>query len=67
MKLVKKGVYLFEYMDSFEMFSGNKLPDRSKFLSSLKEKFISKKDYLHTNTVCNMFEMIQWVIIVIFI
>ena len=54
-------------MDSFEMFSENKLHDRSKFFSSLKEECISKKDYLHTNNVCNMFEMIQWVIIVIFI
>ena len=33
LKLVKqKGVYPYEYMDSFEKFSENKLPDKSKFL-----------------------------------
>ena len=33
LKLVKeKGVYPYEYMDSFKKFSENKLPDRSKFL-----------------------------------
>ena len=32
-KLVKeKGVYPYEYMDSFKKFSENKLPDRCKFL-----------------------------------
>ena len=33
LKLVKqKGVYPYEYMDSFKKFSEDKLPDRSKFL-----------------------------------
>ena len=33
LKLVnEKGVYPYEYMDSFKKFSENKLPDRSKFL-----------------------------------
>ena len=35
-KLVKqKGVCPFEYMDSFEKFSEDKLPDRSTFYGSL--------------------------------
>ena len=33
-------------MDSFKKFSKNKLPDRSKFFSSLKDVCISEKDYL---------------------
>ena len=42
--LVKqKGVYPFEYMDSFKKFSEDKVPDRCKFFSSLKDKCISKK------------------------
>ena len=46
-KLVKeKGVYPFEYMDSFKRFSEKKLPDRSKLFSSLKDECISEKDYL---------------------
>ena len=50
LKLVKqKGVYAYEYMDSFKKFSEYKLPDRCKFCSSLKEKCISEKDYLKAN------------------
>ena len=38
LKLVKeKGVYLYEYMDSFKRFSKDKLPDRCEFFSSLKD------------------------------
>ena len=41
LKLVKqKGAYPYEYMDSFEKFSEDELPDRSKFFSSLKRKCI---------------------------
>ena len=47
LELVKqKGVYPYEYMDSSDKFSENKLPDRSKFFSSLKDECISEKDYL---------------------
>ena len=53
----QKGVYPYEYMDSFKKFSENKLPDRCKFYSSLKDECISKKDYLHTVTVWNVFRM----------
>ena len=52
LRLVKqKGVYLYEYMNSFKKFSENKLPDRSKFLSSLKDKCISEKDYLKASNI----------------
>ena len=45
LKLVKqKGVYPYEYMDSFEKFSENKFLDKSKFFSSLKDKCIIEKD-----------------------
>ena len=43
-KLVKqKGVYPYEYIDNFKTFSGDKLPDRCKFFSSLKDECISEK------------------------
>ena len=46
-ELVKqKGVYPYEYMDSFKRFFENKLPDKSKLFSSLKDECISEKDYL---------------------
>ena len=42
LKLVKeKGVYPYEYMDSFKKFSENKLPGRPTFFSSLKDECIS--------------------------
>ena len=58
LKLVKqKGAYPYEYMDSLEKFSEEKLPERSKFYSSLKDKCISEKDYLHAISVWNAFKM----------
>ena len=52
LKLVKqKGVYAYEYMDSFKDFSENKLPTRCKFFSSLKDKCISEKDYLKADNI----------------
>ena len=57
-KLVKqKGVYPYEYMDSSKKFSEDKLPDRCKFFSSLKDKCISEKDYLHAISIWNVFKM----------
>ena len=53
----QKGVYPYEYMDSFKWFSKDKLPDRCKFFSSLKDEFISKTDYLHVINVWNTFKM----------
>ena len=55
LKLVKqKGVYPYEYMDSFKKFSEDKLPDRTKFFTSLKDQCISEKDYLHSIDLWNM-------------
>ena len=44
-------------MDSFERFSENKLSDRSKCFSSVKNKHISEKIYLPTVDVWNAFKM----------
>ena len=39
LKLVKqKGIYLYEYFDSFRRFKGSRLPDIDKFFSSLKHR-----------------------------
>ena len=37
-------MYPYEYMDSFKKFSKDKLPDRCKFYSCLKDECISEKD-----------------------
>ena len=55
LKLVKQeGVYPYEYMDSFKKFSENKLFNRCKFFSSLKDKCISEKDYLKADNIWNV-------------
>ena len=44
LELVKeKGVYPYEYMDSFKRFNEHKLPDECDFFSSLKDSGISEK------------------------
>ena len=46
LELVKeKGVYPYEYMDSFKRFNEPNLPDKCEFFSSLKDKCISKEEY----------------------
>ena len=45
--LKRKGVYPYEYMDSFEKFNETQLPDKSKFYSSLYDNNISNDDYIH--------------------
>ena len=58
LKLVKqKGMYTYEDMDSFKKFSENRLPDRCKFFSSLKDNCISEKDYLKADNIWNVFKM----------
>ena len=58
LELVKeKGVYPYEYMDSFKKFSEDKLPNKSKFFSSLKDECISEKDYQRANNIWNGFKM----------
>ena len=58
LKLVKeKGVYPYEYMDSFKKFSEDKLPDNCEFFSFLKDKYVSEKDYRKAINVLNTFKM----------
>ena len=58
LKLVKqKGLYPYEYMDSFKKFFHEKLPDRYKFFSSSKDKCIREKDCLRSIDVYNVFKM----------
>ena len=58
LKLLKQRVlYPYEYMGSFKKFSENKLPDRCKFFSYLKDKCISEKGCLKANNILNVFKM----------
>ena len=53
--LIKKGIYPYEYMDSWDKFSENKLPDKDKFYSKLNMDGVSDKDYEHTCKVWREF------------
>ena len=58
LKLVKqKGAYPYEYMDILKKFSENKLPDRCKFFSFLKDVCISEKNYLRADNIWDVFKM----------
>ena len=46
--LLRKGVYPYEYMDSWERFNETSLLDKKVFCSELYLKDISDKDYTHT-------------------
>ena len=43
--LLRKGIYPYEYMNSFEKFEEEKLPPRDAFISALKHENISVTDY----------------------
>ena len=52
LELVKeKGVYPYEYMDSFKKFDECKLPNKDAFFSLLNGVGISDKDYLRAKSV----------------
>ena len=44
---LRKGVYPYEYMDSWKRFDETSLPDKEAFYSKLNEKDISDEDYAH--------------------
>ena len=52
-----KGVYPYEYMDSFDWFQEPQLPPKEAFYSSLTEEDISKIDYTHAQSVLNHFNV----------
>lgn len=53
--LLRKGVYPYEYVDSFEKFSETQLPPKSSFFNTLKNENISEEDYEHAKNVFEQF------------
>ena len=47
----RKGVFPYEYMDSYHRFSESQLPGIEKFYSKLKHEDISQDDYAHAQAV----------------
>ena len=56
-RVKQKSMYLYEYMNSFKGFFDDKLHDRREVFSSLKDKRISEKDFLHAADVWILFKM----------
>ena len=54
--VTRKGVYPYEYMDSFERFDETCLPPQDAFYSSLSDEGISEEDYKHAQEVWDTFD-----------
>ena len=60
-KLVKeRGIYPYEYMSPFKKFKENKLPDKCKFFSSLKDCGVNEKEYQKADNVWKVFKIKSW-------
>ena len=49
--LLRKGVYPYEYMDSWERFNETVFPNKKAFYSELYLEAINDKDYTHAQKV----------------
>lgn len=47
----QKGVYPYDYMDSFEKFNKTELPKKEEFYSILNDEHISNEQYKHAKKV----------------
>ena len=55
--LLRKGVYPYEYMDSWKTFNETSLPSKEDFYSNLNMENIDDIDYRHGNDVFKRFEL----------
>ncbi|KAL9972954.1 hypothetical protein ACROYT_G019355 [Oculina patagonica] len=53
--LCKKGIYPYEYMDSWGRFKETSLPEKEKFYSKLNDEHITDKEYEHAQKVWKTF------------
>ena len=55
--LLGKGVYPYEYMDSWKRFKEESLPDKESFYSELNNEHITDEDYAHAQKVWDTFKI----------
>ena len=55
--MLRKGVYLYEYMDDWEKFNERTLPEKEEFYRKLNMEDITDADYMQTRRVCKEFEL----------
>ena len=55
--LLRKGAYLYEYMDNWERLDETSLPEKESFYSSLNMENIDDIDYKHGNNMFKKFKL----------
>ena len=55
--MLRKGVYPYEYMDSWERFNETSLPSKKDFYSNLNTEYIDDIDYRHSNSMFKGFKL----------
>ena len=55
--LIRKGVYLYEYMDDSEKFNETTLPEKKEFYGNLNLEEITDEDHTHAKGVHKDFEI----------
>ena len=55
--LLRKGVYPYEYMDSWDKFNEESLSDKESFYSNLHLENITDEDYVHAQKVWKVFKI----------
>ena len=55
--LLKKGVYPYEYMNSWERFDETSLPDKKAFYSEFYLENISDENYIHAQKLFKKFKL----------
>ena len=53
----KKGIYPYDFMDSFEKFDKTELPTKEEFYSILNNEHITDEDYSHAQKVWTTFQL----------
>ena len=53
----KKGIYPYDFMDSFEKFDKTELPTKEEFYSILNNEHITNEDYQHAKNVWDIFQL----------
>ena len=55
--MTQKGVYPYDYMDSFEGFNETQLPSKDDFFSQLTQDAITDEQYCHATNVWGTFNL----------
>ena len=55
--MTRKGVYPYDFMDSFKKFDETRLPTKEDFYSILNDEHISNENYQHAQTVWDEFKL----------